>query len=46
MESMIMMGGFTLPQKTIREMIVGSSTSSSRRRACATARAASPTSPR
>ena len=47
LESMITMGGFSLPSKTIREMVC-----LVRRRdrpgdsACATARAASPTSPR
>ena len=45
-ESMITMGGYALPSKTVREMVVASIESSSRRRACATARAASPTSPK
>ena len=47
LESMITMGGFTLPSKTHpRDDRPPRSTSSSRPRACATARAASPTSPR
>ena len=46
-ESMITMGGYTLPSRTIREMIATyRSTSSSRHRACATAAAASPISPK
>ena len=46
-ESMITMGGYSLPsQHHPRDDRAPRSTSSCRRRACATARAASPTSPR
>jgi pilus assembly protein CpaF len=45
-ESMIMMGGYSLPTKTIREMITGSVDVIVQARACAMARGASRTSPR
>jgi pilus assembly protein CpaF len=46
LESMITMGGYALPSRTIREMMVASIDIIIQASGCATARAGSPTSPR